>query len=90
MKGRVTPTSPVGAPDSARADGFCENPRSCTTRSTAARVSGATCGCRLSTREIVATETPASRAISRIVGGRPCKRLLIRVTIGARPRASDQ
>src|SRR5215218_2937051 len=63
----VTPTSPVLPPESARAFRFVLNPWSRTTRSTASRVSGATSGRPLSTRETVAIDTPAALATSRIV-----------------------
>ncbi len=86
--GSVTVTKPVRAPASPRAVGFVVNPRCWMTRSTDSRVSGATPACLLSTREIVATDTPASRAMSRMVGGRECcgggcNRLLTDTLVGA-------
>ena len=57
--GRVTPMSPVRPPESARALRFVVKPCSRTARSTASRVSGATSGRPLRTRETVAIETPA-------------------------------
>src|SRR4051794_9153423 len=67
MIGTVTPTRPVRPPDNARALRLVEKPCSWTTFSTASRVSGATSGRSLSTRETVAIETPAALATSRIV-----------------------
>jgi hypothetical protein len=61
--GSVTPTRPVRPPESARAERFVANPCSRTTWSTASRVSGATSGRPLITRETVAIETPAALAI---------------------------
>ena len=54
-------------PERARALRLAVKPWSRTTRSTAPRVSAATPGRSLSTRDTVAIETPAALAISRIV-----------------------
>ncbi len=75
--GSVTPTRPVRPPDRARALRFVEYPRSRIARRARSRVAGATTAGRLSTREIVAADTPAARATSRIVGERACNRLPI-------------
>ena len=65
--GSITPISPVRPPESARALRLAVKPWSRTTRSTAPRVSAATPGRSLRTRETVAIETPAALAISRMV-----------------------
>ena len=70
--GMVTPTRPVRPPESPRALRFVVKPCWRTTSSTASRVSGATSGRSLSTRDTVAIETPAILAMSRIVALPAC------------------
>ncbi len=65
--GSITPISPVRPPERARALRLAVKPWSRTTRRTAPRVSAATPGRSLSTRDTVAIETPAALAISRMV-----------------------
>ena len=67
MIGMVIPTRPVRPPDRPRAVRLVVKLCWRTTSSTASRVSGATSGRPLSTRETVAIETPAARAMSRMV-----------------------
>src|SRR5438046_2388348 len=67
MNGAVTATTPIRPCGRPRALGFGRKRSRSTTSSTACRVAGATSGRLFSTRETVATETPASRATSRIV-----------------------
>src|ERR687891_343542 len=71
IRGRVTPIRPVRPPESARAFRFVLKPCSRTARSTASRVSGATSGRPLRTRETVAIETPAALATPRMVARLP-------------------
>ena len=70
--GMATPTRPVRPPERARAFRFIAKPWSRTTRRTVSRVSGATSGRSLRTRETVAIETPAALATSRIVARPAC------------------
>ena len=70
-RGSVTPINPVRPPERARALRFVLKPCSRTARITASRVSGATSGRPLRTRETVAIETPAALATPRIVARLP-------------------
>jgi len=70
--GSVRPMIPVRPLERPRAPRFVLKPWARTTCSTVSRVSGATSGRPLSTRETVAIETPARSAMSRIVA-RPRK-----------------
>ena len=79
--GSVTPIRPVRPPERARALRFVLKPCSRTARRTASRVSGATSGRPLRTRETVAIETPAALATPRMVARLPW--LLVSDAIGS-------